>query len=88
MVDVQAPASEPASASAMVDTALDKASGKVLRSLASYRRRHAEILFGRYLTARSPVDSPGDRVPVKSADGRRLVRLKWLSEGDNATPGL
>ena len=59
----------------------------VLRSLASYRRRHADILFGRFLTALSPSVDAGIGGPERPK-GAAVVELRWVSEGDEVVPSV
>jgi len=66
-----------------------------LRTLASYRRRHAQIVFGRYLAALppalpkiSPEEAPTEPLgaAADSIPKTRKVPLQWIAEGDEIEP--
>mmetsp|Transcript_47076 Transcript_47076/g.93210 ORF Transcript_47076/g.93210 Transcript_47076/m.93210 type:complete len:130 (+) Transcript_47076:2134-2523(+) len=99
---------DPQGAQASTSTAEEASTGtrlphrrQALRTLASYRRRHAEILFGKYLAVRFKESANGSANKNIHQQGRRgqgsddddggcsgggsIVKLHWLHEGGAVT---
>jgi hypothetical protein len=57
-----------------------------LRTLASYRRRHAQIVFGRYLAAAPPPGAASSDSADTGPPHTGKVLLQWIAEGDAIEP--